>query len=171
MLSTPIMASIAVRVLGDDIPGIGIVAVNMDYDGGVMVCGNVIPADDGFYVFSLDTTSRRWQQTTNIMKEVFPLIRVGEVKDILGYCGSSDDVSCPGGKATQAILRDRGIRDVLVGNLGLLIPAQETGMRIHGDFGLNIFNSASANVARDLQPASALIIEPQYPQNILQLSK
>ena len=102
MISTPIMASIAVRVLGDDIPGIGIVAVNMDYNGGVMVCGNVIPVDDCFYVFSLDTMSRRQQQTTNIMKEVFPLIRVGEVKDILGYCGSEDDISCPGGKVTQA---------------------------------------------------------------------
>ena len=122
MLSTPIMASIAVRVLGDDIPGIGIVAVNMDYDGGVMVCGNVIPADDGFYVFSLDTTSRRWQQTTNIMKEVFPLIRVGEVKDILGYCGSSDDVSCPGGKATQAFYIPGDTEVVLDCNYGAYTP-------------------------------------------------
>ena len=122
MLSTPIMASIAVRVLGDDIPGIGIVAVNMDYNGGVMVCGNVIPADDGFYVFSLDTTSRRWQQTTNIMKEVFPLIRVGEVKDILGYCGSSDDVSCPGGKATQAFYIPGDTEVVLDCNYGAYTP-------------------------------------------------
>ena len=122
MLATPIMASIAVRVLGDDIPGIGIVAVNMDYNGGVMVCGNVIPADDGFYVFSLDTTSRRWQQTTNIMKEVFPLIRVGEVKDILGYCGSSDDVSCPGGKATQAFYIPGDTEVVLDCNYGAYTP-------------------------------------------------
>ena len=122
MLSTPIMASIAVRVLGDDIPGIGIVAVNMDYNGGVMVCGNVIPADDGFYVFSLDTTSRRWQQTTNITKEVFPLIRVGEVKDILGYCGSSDDVSCPGGKATQAFYIPGDTEVVLDCNYGAYTP-------------------------------------------------
>ena len=122
MLSTPIMASIAVRVLGDDIPGIGIVAVNMDYNGGVMVCGNVIPADDGFYVFSLDTTSCRWQQTTNITKEVFPLIRVGEVKDILGYCGSSDDVSCPGGKATQAFYIPGDTEVVLDCNYGAYTP-------------------------------------------------
>ena len=121
-LSTSIMASIAVRVLGDDIPGIGIVAVNMDYNGGVMVCGNVIPADDGFYVFSLDTTSRRWQQTTNITKEVFPLIRVGEVKDILGYCGSSDDVSCPGGKATQAFYIPGDTEVVLDCNYGAYTP-------------------------------------------------
>ena len=48
-----------------------------------------------------------------------------------------------------------GIRDVLVGNLGLLIPAREAGMRIHGDFGLNIYNSASMNVLGELELASA----------------
>ena len=53
------------------------------------------------------------------------------------------------------ILNELGIRDVLVGNLGLLIPAREAKMRIHGDFGLNIYNSASMNVLRDLELASA----------------
>lgn len=52
-------------------------------------------------------------------------------------------------------LRDYGLREVLVGNLGLLIPAREAGMRIRGDFGLNIFNSASMNVLRDLELTSA----------------
>ena len=55
----------------------------------------------------------------------------------------------------MTVLSEMGIRDVLVGNLGLLIPAREAGMRIHGDFGLNIFNSASMNVLRDLELASA----------------
>ena len=62
-------------------------------------------------------------------------------------------------------LRDLGIRDVLVGNLGLLIPARNAGMRIHGDFGLNIYNSASMNVLRDLELASAtLSFEMTLPQ-------
>ena len=62
-------------------------------------------------------------------------------------------------------VRAMGIRDVLVGNVGLLIPAGEAGLRLHGDFGLNIFNSASANVARDLQLASAaLSFEMTLPQ-------
>ena len=62
-------------------------------------------------------------------------------------------------------VRAMGIRDVLVGNVGLLIPAREAGLRLHGDFGLNIFNSASANVARDLQLASAaLSFEMTLPQ-------
>ena len=65
----------------------------------------------------------------------------------------------------MAVLHDMGIRDVLVGNLGLLIPARDAKMRIHGDFGLNIFNSASMNVLRDLQLASAtLSFEMTLPQ-------
>ncbi len=65
----------------------------------------------------------------------------------------------------MADLRDMGIRDVLVGNLGLLIPAREAGMRIHGDFGLNVYNSASMNVLRDLELASAtLSFEMTLPQ-------
>ena len=68
-------------------------------------------------------------------------------------------------------LRDLGIRDVLVGNLGLLIPAREAGMRIHGDFGLNIYNSASMNVLRSLELASATVsFEMTLPQ-IRDLSK
>jgi len=70
-----------------------------------------------------------------------------------------------------AALRELGVRDVLVGNLGLLIPARQAGMRIHGDFGLNIFNSASMNVLRELELASATVsFEMTMPQ-IRDLSK
>ncbi len=62
-------------------------------------------------------------------------------------------------------LRALGLKDVLVGNLGLMIPAREAGMRIHGDFGLNIYNSGSMNVARSLELASAtLSFEMTLPQ-------
>ena len=58
-----------------------------------------------------------------------------------------------------------GIKDVLVGNLGLIIPAREAGMRIHGDTGLNIFNSASMNLLQRLELASAaLSFEMTLPQ-------
>ena len=68
-------------------------------------------------------------------------------------------------------LRELGVRDVLVGNLGLLIPARQAGMRIHGDFGLNIFNSSSMNVLRELELASATVsFEMTMPQ-IRDLSK
>jgi len=62
-------------------------------------------------------------------------------------------------------LREQGVRDVLVGNLGLLQPAREAGMRIHGDFGLNIFNSRSLAVCRELELSSAcLSFELTMPQ-------
>ena len=68
-------------------------------------------------------------------------------------------------------LRALGLKDVLVGNLGLLIPAREAGFRIHGDFGLNIYNSGSMNVARSLELASATVsFEMTLPQ-IRDLSK
>ena len=62
-------------------------------------------------------------------------------------------------------LATQGIRDVLVGNLGLLLTARECGMRIHGDFGLNIYNSRSLAICRDLELASAcLSFELTMPQ-------
>ena len=62
-------------------------------------------------------------------------------------------------------LRAMGIKDALVGNLGLLGPAREAGFRLHGDFGLNIFNSASMNVAKSLDLASATVsFEMTLPQ-------
>ena len=71
-------------------------------------------------------------------------------------------------------LRDlyaQGVRDVLVGNLGLLIAAREIGFAIHGDFGLNIYNSQALHFCRDLELASAcLSFEMTMPQ-IRDLSK
>ena len=70
-----------------------------------------------------------------------------------------------------ATLRELGVKDVLVGNLGLLIPAREAGMRIHGDFGLNIYNSTAMNVLRSLELTSATVsFEMTMPQ-IRDLSK
>ena len=71
----------------------------------------------------------------------------------------------------MTLLREQGIRDVLVGNVGLLLPAREAGMRIHGDFGLNIFNSASMNLLKELELSSATVsFEMTLPQ-IRDLSK
>ncbi len=68
-------------------------------------------------------------------------------------------------------LRAWGVRDALVGNLGLLLPVREAGMRIHGDFGLNIYNSTAMNVLRSLELVSATVsFEMTMPQ-IRDLSK
>jgi putative protease len=62
-------------------------------------------------------------------------------------------------------LRELGVKDALVGNLGHLTAAREAGMRIHGDFGLNIYNSTAMNVLRDLELASATAsFEATLPQ-------
>jgi len=65
----------------------------------------------------------------------------------------------------------RGVRDVLVGNLGLLKAARDAGMNIHGDFGLNIYNSRSLSICREMELATAtLSFELTMPQ-IRDLSK
>lgn len=62
-------------------------------------------------------------------------------------------------------LRNVGVKDALVGNLGLLLPVREAGMRIHGDFGLNVYNSATMNVLQMLELTSATVsFEATLPQ-------
>ena len=68
-------------------------------------------------------------------------------------------------------LAQLGVRDALVGNLGLLGPVREAGLRLHGDFGLNIYNSWSMEVAKDMELASVTAsFEMTLPQ-IRDLSK
>ena len=68
-------------------------------------------------------------------------------------------------RADLARIREAGIPGVLAGNLGLIQPAREAGLRVHGDFGLNITNSRSLLMARDLELASAtLSFEMTMPQ-------
>ncbi len=75
------------------------------------------------------------------------------------------DGELPKIKNALAALRELGVKDALVGNLGLLAPAREAGMRIHGDFGLNIYNSIAMNVLRSLELASATVsFEATLPQ-------
>ena len=68
-------------------------------------------------------------------------------------------------KQDMMAARSIGIRDALVGNLGLLIPARECGMELRGDFGLNIYNSRSMEVCKKLELASAMLsFEMTLPQ-------
>ena len=64
-----------------------------------------------------------------------------------------------------------GVKEALVGNLGLLLPVREAGMAIRGDLGLNLYNSVSMQMARDLELQSALVsFEMTLPQ-VRDLSK
>jgi len=68
-------------------------------------------------------------------------------------------------KEDLAQIRRSGVREVLVGNLGLVIPAREAGLRVRGDFGLNIFNSRAVNAMGELELRSAtLSFEMTLPQ-------
>ena len=103
----------------------------------------------------------------HILMEDMPLLqkllRRGRIAAVLPRIVHDDEL--PRLQHQMADLAAMGIRDVLVGNLGLLIPARQAGMRIHGDFGLNIYNSASMNVLRDLELASATVsFEMTLPQ-------
>ena len=54
------------------------------------------------------------------------------------------DSELPEVRRLLAAARERGINDLLVGNVGHLALAREFGMRAHGDFRLNICNRESA---------------------------
>ena len=75
------------------------------------------------------------------------------------------DSELPKLKATLQKLMEQGLTDVLVGNLGLLIPMRELGLNIRGDFGLNIYNSGAVDMTRMLEFASTtLSFEMTMPQ-------
>ena len=68
-------------------------------------------------------------------------------------------------KEDLRLVRSMGVREVLAGNLGLLIVAREAGMQIRGDFGLNLYNSGSVNLMKDLELKSAMLsFEMTLPQ-------
>ena len=63
------------------------------------------------------------------------------------------------------LARSMGIREALTGNLGQLLPLRECGFRARGDFGLNIFNSRSMMVCKELELKSATVsFEATLPQ-------
>lgn len=58
-----------------------------------------------------------------------------------------------------------GVKEALVGNLGLMLPVREAGMAIRGDFGLNIYNSVAMAALHELEAKSAtLSFEMTLPQ-------
>ncbi len=75
------------------------------------------------------------------------------------------DGELPGYVRDMKMLNKFGVKEVLVSNLGQLIPVRESGMMARGDFGLNLYSSASVNTARELELRSAcLSFEMTLPQ-------
>ena len=68
-------------------------------------------------------------------------------------------------RRAMTTLRNLGISQVLLGNIGLMIPARECGMDIRADFGLNLYNSGAMNTLRELELLSACVsFEMTLPQ-------
>ena len=75
------------------------------------------------------------------------------------------DGELPRLKQDMLDIRRLGVEEVLVGNLGLLLPARDCRMGIRGDFSLNIYSSAAVDAAKELELKSAcLSIEMTMPQ-------
>ena len=75
------------------------------------------------------------------------------------------DGEIPALKQSMLAVQQLGVKEVLVGNLGLLVPAQECRMVLRGDFGLNLYNSGSVNTARQMELSSAMLsFEMTLPQ-------
>ena len=81
------------------------------------------------------------------------------------------DGDLPRLKEAMMAIREMGIREVLAGNLGLLIPIRECGLRTRGDFGLNIYSSGSMQAARDFELRSACVSFEMTLAQIRDLSK
>ena len=68
-------------------------------------------------------------------------------------------------KQSLSNVRMMGVREALIGNLGLLLPVRECRMQVRGDFGLNLYNSAAVNTTREMELSSAtLSFEMTLPQ-------
>ena len=139
-----------------------------------------VPGPKGMPGLSIQVTSKE-QLTTKLLKLetvmlyvpvhildddpelTVKLLKRGKLAAVLPRIVHDDEL--PRLKASLMRLKDMGLTDVLVGNLGLLIPVRELGLRIRGDFGLNIYNSGAVDMARKLDFASAtLSFEMTMPQ-------
>lgn len=104
MIDSNMSAALAVRVLGDDLPGIGIVAARMAENDGTFLYGNLIPAEDGgYYIISFDALTDEWKATVEadrIFPETFLPIWVDGFAGITAWCQSADNPR--GSTLTQA---------------------------------------------------------------------
>ena len=75
------------------------------------------------------------------------------------------DGELPKVQEALTVLRAMGVKEVLAGNLGMILAARQCGMRIRGDYGLNIYNSVAMNALHELELRSAtLSFEMTLPQ-------
>ena len=69
------------------------------------------------------------------------------------------------------LLRAQGVTEALISNIGQLLPVREAGLKARGDFGLNIFNSGSILMARDMELQSVTLSFEMTLNQIRHVSK
>ena len=75
------------------------------------------------------------------------------------------DPEIPKLRQDMAAAKSAGVDEVLVGNLGLLLPARDCHMDVRGDFSLNLYSSAGLFAAREMEFVSATVsFEMTLPQ-------
>ena len=102
-LDSTAAASLAMRVLGDDLPGIGIVAARVAENDDTVLFGNLIPAEDGgYYLISFDALTDEWEAAVEagMRPEAFLPIWVDGYAGIAAWCQSADNPR--GSTLTQA---------------------------------------------------------------------
>lgn len=102
-LDSTAAASLAMRVLGDDLPGIGIVTARVAENDDTVLFGNLIPAEDGgYYLISFDALTDEWEAAVEagMRPEAFLPIWVDGYAGIAARCQSADNPR--GSTLTQA---------------------------------------------------------------------
>ncbi len=131
MIDSNMSAALAVRVLGDDLPGIGIVAARVAENDGTFLYGNLIPAEDGgYYIISFDALTDEWKATVEadrIFPETFLPIWVDGFAGITAWCRSADNPR--GSTLTQAFYIPGDQKVMLDYKDGLYVPWTPWGIQ------------------------------------------
>ena len=110
-----------VRILGDDLPGMGQIIAFMEHNGEAVLSAAVIPTDGGYYVYSLGFQMKKIA-TANCLMERVPYRFVRQLTDLVDFFGSMEDVSCAGGKLKQLFFLPGDTDAVLDSVSGLYRP-------------------------------------------------
>ena len=125
MLDSTMAAALAVRVLGDDLSGISIVAAQATTMGGTFLCGNLIPADGGYYLISFDALTDEWKDAVEagqITPEAFPAIWADGTAGITAWCRSTDN---PRGNVLVQAFYFPGEQEIVLDHEGELYIPQD----------------------------------------------
>lgn len=96
----------------------------------------------------------------NFTRQLCKAVRVAAVLPRIVHDGQVTKL-----KENLRLIRSWGVKETLVGNLGLMLPVREAGLAVRGDFGLNIYNSMSMTALQELEVKSAtLSFEMTLPQ-------